>query len=182
MRVEENLNNVTNTVKENKKAYKKRFKQLVNKVAKLSRNTKSRGPDKKKKFSEYSKQHQARIRKQLKEQCQTTLSFLGQYDYVPSRIELYNHNTGMVESFNFIEDDEFQPNHETSKEISEADMDKMNMWLYLKDKFNISNEAWREISMASDDPPCLNKITKHMKKLNQKWNLRSTPGKAEGVQ
>lgn len=88
----------------------------------------------------------------------------------------------MVESFNFIEDDEFQPNYETSKEISEADMDKMNMWLYLKDKFNISNEAWREISMASDDPPCLNKITKHMKKLNQKWNLKSTPGKAEGVQ
>jgi hypothetical protein len=86
----------------------------------------------------------------------------------------------MVE--NFIEDDEFQPNYETSKEISEADMDKMNMWLYLKDKFNISNEAWREISMASDDPPCLNKITKHMKKLNQKWNLKSTPGKAEGVQ
>ena len=39
-----------------------------------------------------------------------------------------------------------------------------------------------EISMASDDPPCLNKITKHMKKLNQKWNLKSTPGKAEGVQ
>jgi hypothetical protein len=47
----------------------------------------------------------------------------------------------MVESFNFIEEDEFQPNHETIKEISEADMDKMNMWLYLKDKFNISNEA-----------------------------------------
>jgi hypothetical protein len=38
MRVEENLNNVTNTVKENKKAYKKRFKQLVNKVPRQKEN------------------------------------------------------------------------------------------------------------------------------------------------
>lgn len=115
MSAEENLNNLTNMVKENKEAYKKRFKQLVNKVAKLSRNTKSSSPDKKKKFSENSKHHQARVQKQLKEQCQTTLSFIGQYDYVLSQIELYNHDTGMVESFTFIEHDEFQPNHETNK-------------------------------------------------------------------
>ena len=58
----------------------------------------------------------------------------------------------------------------------------MNMWLNLKDKFNISNEAWHEIAMKSDDPPCLNKIIKHMKKLNQTWKIKPTPGEAEGVQ
>lgn len=63
-----------------------------------------------------------------------------------------------------------------TREIREADMDKMNMWLYLKDKFNILSEAWHEISMALDNSPSLNKIIKHMGKLNQRWNLKRTTG------
>ena len=181
IRAEEDLKTATNMVKQSKEAHKKKFKQLVNKVAKLSSNKKSRGPDKNKSFGQYSRKQQARVRKQLKEQCQTTLSFLGHYNYVPSRIELYNHDTGMVEHFTFSEDNELQCRG-SQKEISEEEMDRMNMWLYLKDKFNISNEAWHEIAMASNEPPCLNRITKHMKKINQKWNLKSTPGQAEGVQ
>lgn len=182
IRVEEKLENTTNLANQNKEEYKKKFKQLVNKVAKLSSKKKSRGPARGKKFTNYSKQHKARVRKQLKEQCQTTLSFLVHYDYIPSRIELYNHHTGKVESFSFIDNNELPSEDRNDKEISEAKIDQMNMWLYLKDKFNLSNEPWHEISIASDGPPSLNKIIKHTNKLNQKWNLKSTPGEAEGVQ
>ena len=182
MHVEEKLKTAANKVKQTKASSKKKFKQLINKVARLSRSKKWRGPEKNKRFSDYSRQHQLRVRKQLKEQCETTLSFLGHYNFVPSRIELYNHDTGMVECFTF-DDNQLLPNRgDHDKVISEAEIDQMNMWLYLKDKFNISNEAWREISIASDDPPCLNKIINHMKKLNKKWNLKPTPGDAEGVQ
>ena len=56
----------------------------------------------------------------------------------------------MVECFTF-DDNQLLPNRgDHDKVISEAEIDQMNMWLYLKDKFNISNEAWREISIASD--------------------------------
>ena len=133
------------------------------------------------KFTEYSRQHQAQVRKQLKEQCQTALSFLGYYNFVPSRIELYNHDTGVVNSFTFMENDELLLTETDEEKINETEVDSMNMWLYLKDKFSISNGAWRETSMKSDDPPCLNKITKHVKKLNQKWKIKPTPKEAEGV-
>jgi hypothetical protein len=43
-------------MKSGEEKYRKKFKQLVNKVAKLScANKKSRGPEKKKKFNQYSK-------------------------------------------------------------------------------------------------------------------------------
>ena len=41
--------------------------------------------------------------------------------------------------------------------MREDDIGKWNMWLYLKDRFSISNEAWYELSMNSEEPPCLHK-------------------------
>ena len=56
------------------------------------------------------------------------------------------------------------------------------MWLYLKDKFNISNEAWHEISMKANGVPNTYSIKKRINEINSKWALRPTPGDAEGVQ
>lgn len=67
-------------------------------------------------------------------------------------------------------------------QVPKNEIDDINMWLYVKDKFNISNEAWTELSMKSDDQPCLYKIIKHMHKLNQKWKLKPNPEEIEGVQ
>lgn len=81
----------------------------------------------------------------------------------------------MVESFTFIEDNELNElpqDNGNDKGISEAEIDKMNMWLYLKDKFNLSNEAWREISMASDGPPL-----KTHEKVKPKVELKIHPRK-----
>ena len=181
MRTEDQLKKAENTVKSNEEKYKKKFRQLVNKVAKLSSNKKSRGPEKEKKFNQYSKKQQARVRKQLKEQCQTSLSFLAHYKFVPSKIELYNQDTGVAESFTFTEHDELLV-AEAEEKVTQNEIDNLNMWLYIKDKFNISNEAWHEIAMKSDDPPCLYRIIKHMQQVNQKWKVKETPGKAEGVQ
>lgn len=53
--------------------------------------------------------------------------------------------------------------------------------MYLKDKFNISNEAWREFSVKAKDMPKLSQTTKRINELNTSWNLSCTPGEAEGV-
>jgi hypothetical protein len=31
--------------------------------------------------------------------------------------------------------------------MEEVEVNNLNMWLYLKDRFNISNEAWHELVM-----------------------------------
>lgn len=56
------------------------------------------------------------------------------------------------------------------------------MWLHLKDKFNISNEAWHEIAMTANGVPDTYSIKKQINELNSKWNLKPSPGDAEGVQ
>ena len=56
------------------------------------------------------------------------------------------------------------------------------MWLYLKDKFSISNEAWHEIAIKANGLPNTHSIKKRINELNSKWNLKPTPGDAEGVQ
>ncbi|XP_027054325.1 uncharacterized protein LOC113681436 [Pocillopora damicornis] len=56
------------------------------------------------------------------------------------------------------------------------------MWLYLKDKFIISNEARHEIAIKANDLPNIYSIKKQINELNSEWNLKPTPGDAEGVQ
>lgn len=67
-------------------------------------------------------------------------------------------------------------------QVPKNEIDDMNMWLYVKGRVNILNEAWTELSMKSDDQPSLYKIMKHTQKLNQKWKLKPTPGETDGVQ
>ena len=68
------------------------------------------------------------------------------------------------------------------KETTDQEVDDLNIWLYLKDKFNISNKAWREFLAKAKDFPKLLKIIKRVNDLNASCNLSPTPGDAEGVQ
>ena len=52
----------------------------------------ARGPEKKS-FGEYSKHHQSRIKKQLKEDCQATLTFFGLYNFMATKVQVFNTNT-----------------------------------------------------------------------------------------
>ena len=92
---------------------------------------KVRGPAKKK-LNDYSK---------LKEECQTTLSFLGPYNFVETKIEVLNIETNQYETFNLVGEGELPFIESNPKALNNDDIDNINMWLYLKDKFNISNEA-----------------------------------------
>lgn len=43
-----------------------------------------------------------RLKNQLKEECQTTLSFLGLYNFIPTKIEVLNTDTNQYETFNLV--------------------------------------------------------------------------------
>ena len=130
-KIEEKLNALRDSVEKNNTVYKGKFKQLAKKIAQFRSNKKVRGPAKKQMFKEYTKQHQARIRKLLKDECETALSFLGHYDVVPTRVQLCNIGTGEIEKFCFVEDDDLNL-HEEETEICEDEVNNLNMWLYLR--------------------------------------------------
>ena len=135
-----------------------------------------------KKFTDYTKQHQARIRRGLNKDCHSALSFLGLYDFIATKVEVFNNDTQQYETISLVEEGELKLLETEPKELTDNDIDDIDMWVYLKDKFNISNEAWHELAMKCKDMPTKYKICKHLDKLNANWNRKSTPGEAEGIQ
>lgn len=67
------------------------------------------------------------------------------------------------------------------KEFINDDFDNINMWLYLKDKFNILNEVWYEIVTKVNGVFNIYFIKKRIKELNSRWNLKFIFGDIEGV-
>ena len=56
------------------------------------------------------------------------------------------------------------------------------MLLLIKDKFRISDTAYKELSMFNASLPRFNELMKVINDLDQKINIMPTPGIAEGVQ
>lgn len=162
LKVEEKLEQVLNKAEKDEKKYEKKFKILARKIAKLQRDGK-RGPAKKKKFTDYTKQHQSRLRQQMKENCQATLSFLGLYDFIATKVEVFNGETQQYETFSLIDENELPLKDKDSTELTDENLDEINMWIYIKDKFNISNEAWHELAMKTKQMPNSYKLEKKLK-------------------
>ena len=97
-------------------------------------------------------------------------------------MEIFNNDTQQDETISLVEEGEFQLLETEPKELTDNDIDDINMWVYLKDKFNISNEAWHELAIKCKDMPTKYKVCKHLDKLNSNWNLKKTLGEAEGIQ
>jgi len=183
MKLEEKIETVIRESDKSRNYYKARFKSLARKVARLNNKGKrNRGPNKKMKFTDYTKQHRARVKNNMKQDCQATLSFLGLYNFIATKIELWNENNQQYETINLVEEEELQLTENEPQQLTDDDLDHINLWIYIKDKFHISNEAWHELAMKTKDIPNNYKISKQIKELNANWNLKETPGNAEGVQ
>ncbi len=61
-------------------------------------------------------------------------------------------------------------------------LDDVHFLLYVKDKFNISNKAWYELSSRVQNLPTVYGLRKRMQELNAQWHIAPTPGPTEGVQ
>ncbi len=163
LKVEQKLERVLNRTKSDKKYYKRKFKALAKRVAKIQGNQCVA----KKKFSNYTTRHKSTIRNNMKQDCQATLSFLGVHNFIATKVEVYNSDEQRYETICLVEDDELPLLDSEAKELSDKDLDDINLWLYIKDKFNISHEAWHELAMKSKDMPCKYKICKRLNELNK---------------
>ena len=165
------------------KTWKKKFKNVVNKLRKMKLKEKKKKPTKI--FSSYSARHQDRLKSQFKSECQAALSFLGLYELVPTKVKYFNFEEQRFDTLSLIDDDEYIPiihTDKTSLILTNEEIDMATHLLYIKDKFHVSDEAWKELSAASEDFPSIYSIKKRMETLNERWNLFPTPGEAEGVQ
>ena len=72
--------------------YKQKFKDLARKVARMNKKN-LRCPQKNKSFSEYAQRHKSRIKTQLKDRCYSTLPFMGEYDFIATKVEIFNAET-----------------------------------------------------------------------------------------
>ena len=159
LKVEEKLEQLLKKTEKKEKNYKRKFKILARQIAKLQRDGK-RGPGKKKKFTDYTKPHQSRLQRQMKENCQATLSFLGLYDFIATKVEIFNGKTQQYETFSLIDQNELLLKENDSTELTDENLDDINMWIYIKDEFNISNEAWYELATKTKQMPNNYKIEK----------------------
>ena len=123
------------------------------------------------------------MKKELKAECQSALDFLNLYDLTLTKVEYFNYEENKYETFCLMDETEFLINEQDENQcITDDDIDEINHLLYVKDKFNISDTACREISAKSSDLSPLAAIKKGMKTINSRWNIFSTPGDADGVQ
>lgn len=168
------------TASNSAQSYKKKFQKLSHKLIKMQRKqSASRGPDKRKAFNDYTKRHQERIRRQLSSDCEKSLSFLGLHDFVATEVNVFNFSTEKFESFHLVEP--AMENAGAESKESDKDIDRINLLLYTKDRFGISNQAYHEVAMVCKDMPRSYMIKDRIKKINEKWNLFPTPGDTVGV-
>ena len=114
-------------------------------------------------WSQYSRQHRNEKKKILAANVQAALSFREEH-WIPVTVELVNVETSCREVLN-VEDGNFSKVSHTT--LSEND--RVRMALYIKDKFSLSDEAYREMSFLTRDIPRLYKVKDVAKDLNSKF-------------
>ena len=67
-----------------------------------------RGPNKKKRFTDYTKKHQARIGRGFKEDCHCHCTDSGLYNFIATKVELFNNDTQQYETISWVEEGELQ--------------------------------------------------------------------------
>ena len=132
----------------------------------------------KKSWSEYSAQYKRRQKKQIATGVREALSFTQNTFYSPSRIELVN--TENIELL-IVEPDGCTVNkQQPSPQISSDNLAKQT--LFVKEKYNVSNTAYHELSMIHPSLPCMSKLTRLSKQMDTQSSLQPIPGPIEGVQ
>ena len=136
-------------------------------------------------YADYSERSKFRIKGELKDNCQLALDFMGLYELVPYKVTFYDPVGESFDSLSLISEEEFSLSSAQDSALPEEQVDKLDdvlLLLYIKDKFNISNKAWCEISMFSSKLPSYYTLNNRLKSLNKQWVVYPTPGGADGVQ
>ena len=126
-------------------------------------------------WPEYSKRYKRKRKKMIATHVSAALKFLEDDCFAVENVLLTNKETREVISIKdgktIAETNEKIPENETTKRT-----------LFIKDKYNLSNQAYHELAMVNPTLPRLYTVSKTAKELNSVSIIRPTPGKEIGVQ
>ena len=72
------------------------------------------------------------------------------YKFVASKVEVFNDDTEQYKTFDLIDKDHMPPSGSNYSDLTDAQVNVMKYWIYIKDKFNISNKACHEMARKSE--------------------------------
>lgn len=91
---------------------------------------------------DYSTSHSRRLKRQRVSDCELSLAWLEQYGYSATKVEAINKRTGAVEVINLTENERDAIFGADSASMAEEDLQTNNIILFIKDRFQISGEAY----------------------------------------
>ena len=174
IKIENELEKVKNEAKKKIATMDKRIQIMSRKLITKSR-TYLPGS---KKIKNYSKSHIRRLTKQREENCKDAVAFLKTKEYTPVKLTVRNKN-GDSEDISLLDTETKSKLISRKKPINEA---TINMCLYAKDKFNVSNEAYHEIAMINQDLPRSHVIKSKAKELNSFFDIKAIERGVQGYQ
>lgn len=139
--------------------------------------TPGRGKAKDKSPHTYSSSHLRLLKRQRKEKCLDSLAWLQSEGYKVRKIELENEVSGNVEEIQ-VEDLLGTPQGPATQD----DFDIINMLVYVKDAYNVSGQAYHELTQICQSMPRHYHLKRRIKELNSLWKIWPTPHNTCGVQ
>lgn len=130
--------------------------------------------------SEYTERHARRLKKQRVSASLASLSWLDKEGLKPLKLEVYNSKTNKSETIelNSIEE-ALQLNDE---HLDKESLDRISMMLYVKDRFNVSGCAYRDMAKVCHEMPRYYTPQNRINELNKLWDIKPTPNGVVGVQ
>ena len=107
------------------------------------------------------------------------VAWLQQCGYSATKVEAINKRTGAVEVINLTGNERDAIFGTDSASVAEEDLQTINMILFIKDRFQISGEAYHEMTKVCKALPRSYLI---IAKLNRLWNIYPTPSGSSRVQ
>ena len=96
-------------------------------------------------------------------------------------VEVRNKETGNIEQISLKRQD-MEELFGSGSQITESEINELNMMLYVKDRYNVSDGAYHEMAKICREMPRQYKLKDRIQELNKRWNIRPTPNGTQGVQ
>jgi len=184
-KIEEDLRVANKKLKELTKEYnelKKSCKTLSSTLANAPSSSTETTPKRriKKAWEHCSTQYQKKRTRETIKNINTALTYTADEDFKPTKLEITNKSTGDV-ILCTEQNGELAPAPKKTSTSRVSD-EVMNQTLYIKEKFNMSNQTYHALTQVHKELPQTNSIIKTAKKMNEGYTIRPIPGTFKGVQ
>ena len=141
-----------------------------------------RGRANAKSFEDLSDRQQRRLKRQRTGNCCDSLGWLELEGYTPIKLEVRNNRTGMTETLALDRETALNLFGHGANSLTDDQKDTISMMLYVKDRYNVSNDAYHEMSRICRSMPRQYCLKQRIAELNKLWNIKPTPNGVVGVQ